>query len=96
MSTAEPARDMGPADPVITDAPISSGDVDRAAQIFAQAREAFAVGRLDVAAELADQVIDENPSSAVSGRALILRAQVARDGKDAATASTATSVMLRQ
>ena len=86
MSTAEPARDMGPADPVITDAPISSGDVDRAAQIFAQAREAFAVGRLDVAAELADQVIDEYPSSAVSGRALILRAQVARDGKDAATA----------
>ena len=86
MSTAEPARDMGPADPVITDAPISSGDVDRAAQIFAQALEAFAVGRLDVAAELADQVIDEYPSSAVSGRALILRAQVARDGKDAATA----------
>ena len=86
MSTAEPARDMGPADPVITDAPISSDDVDRAAQIFTQAREAFAVGRLDVAAEFADQVIDEYPSSAVSGRALLLRAQVARDGKDAATA----------
>ncbi len=84
-----PAPDPGPSDPVIEAGPISPGGEARSADLFARADEAFRAGRLAEARELTGEIIEDYPTSPVSGRALLLNARSARDAGDAAAADGA-------
>ncbi|MGD8320673.1 MAG: ABC transporter substrate-binding protein [Gemmatimonadota bacterium] len=77
-------------DPVLQPGPISASREARAADLFRQAQEAMEGGRPEQARALAARVVEEFPSSPVSGRALILlaRAELA-DGAYAAADSAA-------
>lgn len=89
-----PATDDAPTPPVeveplVSEEPISPARQARAAELFRLARDERAAGRPAEAVALADRIVEEFPSSSVSGRALRLVAEAALEAGQWAVADEA-------
>ncbi len=76
-------------DPVLAEGQPSAGQQARATELFAQAADANDAGRFTQAASLAQRIVEEYPSTSVSGRALGLMARAMLSGGDYAQADSA-------
>jgi ABC-type branched-subunit amino acid transport system substrate-binding protein len=76
-------------DPVLAPGPTSPGEQARATELFAQAADANDSGRYAQAVSLAQRIVDQYPSSSVSGRALGLLARSAYSGGEYVRADSA-------
>lgn len=78
-----------PDDPVLVAGPIGAARQAQASELFGRAEDALAAGDAETALSLSGQVVDEFPSSVVSGRALRLQAEAAAVLGEADTADSA-------
>jgi hypothetical protein len=84
-----PPAPAGPVDPVLVTAPISGARQSEASELVARAEAALDAGDSEEALRLAGRVVDEMPSAAVSGRALLIQARAAIGAGEPATAEEA-------
>jgi ABC-type branched-subunit amino acid transport system substrate-binding protein len=76
-------------EPVLVTGPIGAARQAQASELFGRAEDALAAGDAETALSLSGRVVDEFPSSVVSGRALLLQAEAAALLGEADTADAA-------
>jgi hypothetical protein len=87
--SAGPPSPRAPEDPVLVAGPIGAARQAQASELFGRAEDALAAGDAETALSLSGRVVDEFPSSVVSGRALLLQAEAAEALGEAETADAA-------